>query len=168
MGLALVHFQKYWLLKYINSFFCSNFNVELFSTAVHCKNFFSKENCTVFPIYFSLECWFCFVMKKWMNFIFRFDCYWWGKLGAAQDSVQPKPGFGIRNWNHGPISVTASELIFRTETFFFSFFTIFFNFLFPLLVEINSVEHQWRLELIHTLLSNWSIPSKKGYGTTQI
>ena len=47
-------------------------------------------------------------------------------------SVQPKPSFGIGNWNQGPILVSVSESIFFFQNrFFFSnfFFLVFFCFL---------------------------------------
>ena len=42
-----------------------------------------------------------------------------------RSSVQPKPGFGIRNRNQGPISVSVSEpklFFFETKIFFSEFF----------------------------------------------
>ena len=41
-------------------------------------------------------------------------------------SVQPKPGFGIRNQNQGPISVSEPKFFFRNRNFFFSNFSHFF------------------------------------------
>jgi hypothetical protein len=40
-------------------------------------------------------------------------------------SLRPKPDFGIRNQNSGPILVSVSEPIFFSETFFFKLFSFF-------------------------------------------
>ena len=53
-------------------------------------------------------------------------------MGFIYTSVQPKPGFGVGNWNQGPILVSVSEPIFlfsETEPCFFQIFLTFSHFL---------------------------------------
>ena len=49
------------------------------------------------------------------------------KFGNTTSCVQPKPGFGIGNWNQGQIYISVSEPIFFSETKTFLFSKIFKN-----------------------------------------